>query len=109
MLGGGNHGHMGIIIESARYLLMTGGVAFMNPANPGTYPLNVLGNATVGVRARTEAEHKEFVREYETFQRVIQATNDIILEAINYEYLLEIEDKILGFLNQTPTDILTCL
>jgi hypothetical protein len=35
MLGGGNHGHVGIIIEPARYLLMMGGVAFINPANPG--------------------------------------------------------------------------
>jgi hypothetical protein len=33
MLGGGNHRHAGIIIEPARYSLMTGGVAFVNPAN----------------------------------------------------------------------------
>jgi hypothetical protein len=108
-LGGGNHGHMGIIVEPARYLLMTGGIAFVNPANPGTYPTNVSGNAMAGVRARAEAEHKEFVREYETFQGVIQATKDIILEAINHKYLLEIEDKILSFLIQMPTDMLTHL
>jgi hypothetical protein len=108
-LRGGNHGHAGIIVEPARYLLMTRGIAFANPANPGTYPANVLGNATAGVRARAEAEHKEFVREYETFQGVIQATKDIILEAIDHKYLLEIEDKILGFPNQMPTDMLTHL
>jgi hypothetical protein len=73
MLGGGNHGHVEVIIKPARYLLMTGGVAFTNPANPGTYPENVLGIAMVGVRARVEAEHKEFIREYETFQGVVQA------------------------------------
>jgi hypothetical protein len=109
MLRGGNHGHAGIIIEPARYFLMMGGIAFVNPANPGTYPTNISGNATAGVRARAEAEHKEFAREYETFQGVLQATKDIILEAIDHEYLLEIEDKILGFLNQTPTDMLTHL
>jgi len=47
------------------------------------------------------------VREYETFQGVIQATKDIFMEAVDHEYLLEIEDEILGFLNQTPTDMLT--
>jgi hypothetical protein len=47
-LGGGNHGHAGIIIEQARYLLMTG-VIFTNPVNPGTYPANVPGNAAAGV------------------------------------------------------------
>ncbi len=54
-------------------------------------------------------EHKEFVREYKTFQDVIQVTKDIILEAVDHEYLLEIEDQILGFLNQMPNDMLTHL
>jgi hypothetical protein len=88
---------------------MMGGVAFANQANLGTYPANIPGNAMAGVRARAEAEHKEFIREYETFQGVVQATKDIILEAINHKYLLEIEDKILGFLNQMPNDMLTHL
>jgi hypothetical protein len=43
------------------------------------------------------------VREYETFQGVVQSTKDIFLEAVDHEYLLEIEDEILGFSNQTPT------
>jgi hypothetical protein len=107
-LGGGNHGHAGIIMDPARYLLIAG-VPFNNPANPGNYPANVAGNAAAGVRARAEAEHKEEVKEYETFQGVVQATKDIILEAVDHEYLLEIEDEILGFLNQTPTDMLTHL
>jgi hypothetical protein len=107
-LGGGNHGHAGILMEPTRYLLTTG-VPFNNPANPGNYPLTVAGNAAAGVRARAEAEHKEEVREYETFQGVIQATKDIFLEAVDHEYLLEIEDEILGFLNQTPTDMLNHL
>jgi hypothetical protein len=32
-LGGGNHGHSGIIVENAKYAMMTGGVAFVNPVN----------------------------------------------------------------------------
>jgi hypothetical protein len=95
-------------MDPARYLL-TAGVAFANPANPGNYPANVPGNAAAGVRARAEAEHKEEVKEYETFQGVMQATKDIILEAVDPEYLLEIKDEILGFLNQTPTDMLNHL
>jgi hypothetical protein len=108
-LGGGNHGYAGIIIEPGRYSLMMGGVSFMNTANPGTYSANVPANAAARVRARAEAEHKEFVQEYKTLQGVIQATKDIIFEAVNQEYLLEIKDKTLGFLNQTPNDMLTHL
>jgi len=107
-LGGGSHGHAGIVMDPARYQLTTG-AAFVNPANPGTYPAGVPNNAAQGVRARAEAEHKELVKEYETFQGVVQATKDIILEAVDNEYLLEIEDEILGFLNITPTDMLTHL
>jgi hypothetical protein len=107
-LGGGNHGHAGILMDPARYLVITG-VAFSNPANPGNYPANIAGNVAADVRARAEAEHREEVRQYVTFQGVMQATKDIILEAVDQEYLLEIEDEILGFLNQTPTDMLNHL
>jgi hypothetical protein len=62
-----------------------------------------------GSQARAEAEHKEYVREYKTFQGVVQATKDIILETVDHKYLLEIEDEILGFLNQMPTHMLTHL
>jgi hypothetical protein len=47
-LRGGNHRYVGIIVETARYLLMTG-TGFVNPPNPGTYPANVAGNVTAEV------------------------------------------------------------
>ena len=107
-LGGGNHGHAGILMDPARYLL-TAGIPFVNPANPGNYPAGIAANAAAGAQARAEAQHKEEVKEYETFQGVIQATKDIIMEAVDHEYLLEIEDEILGFLNETPMSIMTHL
>ena len=48
-LGGGNHGHAGILMDPARYLIVTEGVAFTNPANPRNYPANFPGNAAAGV------------------------------------------------------------
>ena len=52
-LGEGNHGHAGIIMDPAKYLL-SAGVPFVNPANPGNYPANVPGNAAQGVQAEME-------------------------------------------------------
>jgi hypothetical protein len=95
-------------VNTASYLLMKG-TAFVNPPNPRTYPANVAGNAAAGVQSRAEAGHKEEIKEYETFQGVIQATKDIILEAVDSEYLLKIENEILGFLYQTTTQMLTHL
>ncbi len=100
-LGGGNYGHTRMIVDQAKYLLMTG-TPFDNPQNPGIYPANIAENAANRVRARKEALHKELIREYEIYCGVEQALQDIILEAANNNYLLEIEDKILGYLNQTP-------
>ena len=37
-LGGGNHGHAGIIIEPKRYHQLTGGTAFNIVQNPGINP-----------------------------------------------------------------------
>ncbi len=37
-LGGGNHVYARIIVENTKYTTMTGGTAFVTPANPGLYP-----------------------------------------------------------------------
>ncbi len=47
-LGGRNHGHAGVIAEPAKYILMTGGTAFVNPANPGICPAGLQANAMAG-------------------------------------------------------------
>jgi hypothetical protein len=47
-LGGCNYGHAGVIAEPGKYLLMTGGTAFVNPANPGVYPAGLQANAAAG-------------------------------------------------------------
>ncbi len=106
MLGGRNHGHTGVVAETAKYSLMTGGTVFVNPANPGIYPAGLLMNATAGTWAMEEAIHKELVAQYEIFKRVEQGLKDIIQEAVEADYLLEIEDETLRFLNQTPRQMI---
>ncbi len=108
-IGGGNHGHAGIIVNDAKYLTMTRGIQFITPINPGAYPTNIPGNTTNAVRSRKEAMHKTLVREYEIYCGVKQALKDIILETVEKDYLLEIEDEVLGYLNQTPKQMITHL
>jgi hypothetical protein len=86
-LGGGNFGHVRIIMETQSYSTMTNGI-----------------DATV--RARAEAEHKELISQFETFEGVRQGVKDLILEAVDNEYLIEIEHETIGFLNQTPRQML---
>jgi hypothetical protein len=44
-LGGGNVGHIGVIMEPTAYSTMTYGITFVDPANPGVYPVGLAGNA----------------------------------------------------------------
>ena len=105
-LGGGNFGHVGVIMEPTAYATMTGGTEFVDPINPGVYPTGLAANAAATVRARAEAEHKELINQFETFEGVRQGVKDLILEAVDNEYLIEIEHETLGFLNQTPRQML---
>lgn len=89
-LGGGSHGHAGVIAEAAKSLIMTGGTAFMNPVNPSNYPAGQLANAIQGTQAREEATHKELIAEYEIFKRVKQCLKDTIQGAVEADYLLPI-------------------
>ncbi len=105
-LGGGNFGHVGVIMEAKAYSTMTKGTAFENPANPGVYPAGLAANAAATVRARAEAEHKELINQFKTFEGVHQGMKDLILEAVDNEYLIEIEHETLGYLNRTPRQML---
>ena len=44
-LGGGNYGHVGVIMDPAEYNTMTAGIDFENPVNPGFYPADLALNA----------------------------------------------------------------
>jgi hypothetical protein len=105
-LGGGNYGHAGLIVDATKYLMMTG-VAFTIPPNPCFYPAGLAPNVAAETQAQVDkAEHKEEAAQYEILKGVEQALKDIILKAVEHDYLMEIEDDTLGFLNQTPRQMI---
>ena len=105
-LGGGNHGHIGVIMSTTDYNTMAQGTNFTNPVNPGIYPAGFALNAAAETRARAEAEHKELINQFETFKGVRLGRKDLILDAVDNEYLSKIEHDTLGFLNQTPRQMI---
>jgi hypothetical protein len=84
-------------MEPTDYSTMTGGIDFVNPANPGIYPAGLTLNAAAGTKAREEAIHKELIAQFETLEGVKLGTKDLILEAVDNEYLSEIKHDTLGF------------
>jgi hypothetical protein len=105
-LRGGNHGHVGVIMNPTEHNTMTGGINFVNPVNPGIYPTGLAINAAAGTRARAEAEHKELINQYETFKGVRLGAKDLILEAVDNKYLIEIKHETMGYINQTLQQML---
>jgi hypothetical protein len=55
--------------------------------------------------------HKELIAQYqyEIHKGVEQALKDIIIEAVDKDFLLKIENEILDFLNKMPSTMITHL
>jgi hypothetical protein len=60
-LGGGIHGHAGLVKNVADYKLFAPGTPFIVLENPGVYPL---GNIPVAQCKQQEAEHKALVAQF---------------------------------------------
>jgi hypothetical protein len=105
ILGGGLNGHAGMLLSDADFATIAPGTPFVPPTNPGVYPIGV----TAANHVQMEAEHKEQINVFETFTGVGMGLKDLILKAINKDYLLEIKHKRLGFLTITATQMLTHL
>jgi hypothetical protein len=88
---------------------MTGGTSFDLPLNPGNYPTGLATNASAGAQAKAETEHTELVAQYKILKGAEQALKDIIIKAVEEDFLLEIKNETLGFLNQTPRSMINHL
>eukprot|EP00957_Ditylum_brightwellii_P055603 4213661-Ditylum_brightwellii.AAC.1 len=53
----GNNGHLGLVMDTAKYATRTGGVVYVaSSQHPGTYDANIAANSGCVVQSRREAE-----------------------------------------------------
>ncbi len=105
-LGGGLHGHAGLVNSVADYKLMAPGTPFIIPANPGVYPA---GNILAAQRGQWEAEHKKLIQQFQMCVGASKGLKDLIMQAIDEEFLLELHVPGIAYLNVTPLQMLTHL
>jgi len=99
--GGGEHGHIGMVIDKAEYILFSkGGAKFVIPTNPGPYPTTV--DTDKVIRERQIAEHKAECNEYETYLGVENYLCRMIVKSIDHEWLAEVESETMGFDHLSP-------
>jgi len=106
--GGGQHGHIGMIIPEAKYITFSHNAKrFVEPTNPRPYPANVDPDPVVG--ERQIAKHKAEQAEFETHQGVKKFLLTAITKAVDPEWIAELKSERMGFNHRTQLEILEYL
>jgi hypothetical protein len=106
-LGGGLHGNMRLVKSIADYDAFAPGTPFVPPPNSGHYPQ---GNILAAQCGQGEAEHKAaLIAQFQTCVGVSKELKDLILQAVDEDFLLEFQAKGIAYLMVTPFQMLTHL
>jgi hypothetical protein len=106
-VGGGRHGHLGIIMMNEEYFAIAADV-FPLPDNTGASP-EVVAGMLAAVIAEFTRLHREATQVYRTYHNVDQAIKKLIIEAFDNAYLNALSDEVVGYANCTSLDILNHL
>jgi hypothetical protein len=104
-VGGGRHGHLGIIVTNEEYFSIAADV-FPVPDNPGASAEVVVG-MTAAVIAELTRLHCEETQVYRTYHNVDRAIKKMIHEAFDDAYFNALSDEVVGYANCTSLDLLT--
>ena len=104
-LGGGAHGHLGLILSAAEYAVIAPNIPFVCPAHPGilTIPPNTAHHAAVTMKEL----HKERLRVFHKVLDIEAALCQQIVAAIDDAYLSLICSTQLNAINMSVYDILS--
>ena len=105
-LGGGNHGHLGLVLSPQTYAMVSN-IPFDYPAHPG--PLAIPPGTTGPMATVLREQHIENVRHFREVTGIEKALKQQILKAIEQEWLLAITDRHTQSLTGTVAQILEFL
>jgi hypothetical protein len=105
--GGGQHGHLGIVMTNAEYFAVATDV-FLPPENHGPAATIVTGMRGVQL-AEMGRLHTAVTRTCRTYNNVYQALKKMIIDAFEDQYLNALSETIFGYANCTSLQLLTHL
>ena len=107
---GGRHGHIALVLTEAHMRTVTGNplatVALL--PQPPNVPAGLLNNSTLTNRTRITTDHANAWQNFykqESVQGVI--VDRLVLEAVDSDYVEELEDEYLGYSRETIKTVLT--
>lgn len=90
-LGGGNHGHLGLLLSPQQYNIIAPGTPFQRPAHPG--PLILPPFQLQHITHQVQSQHSEQVRLYNECHHVEQALRKQIVTAVENSYLAALKNR----------------
>ena len=103
-LGGGAHGHLGLVLNAVLYTAVTG-VAFNTPPHPGAGP-TITPNATQAQILAATRQYNLDMKQYLECQRTDQALKQQVLGAVDPMYVESLRDMYTGY---TAVSVLTII
>ena len=105
--GGGQNGHLGVIMDIAAYTAQVG-VSFFAPAHPGPTPVHAAGTTGPMITAANRA-YDRLVQDYHTYRQTVRELKQQLIAAVNPLYIKTLEDDKFGYANVSPDTILAHL
>ena len=106
-MGGGTHGHIGLIMKPELYRTLSN-IPYTIPVDPGPIPSYTPGSSGLA-RQQVNNEFEEAKRIFENHYNMDLALKALIIEAVDVVYLEEKRDRYTGFLSVTARDLMTHL
>ena len=106
-LGGGAHGHLGLVLNPTVYLVVTG-ANFVSPANPGVTATIPTGSTTAQIGVLTRQFNSDY-KIYTECGRTEQALKQLLLGAVDDIYVSSLRNQYTGYTAVTTLAILTHL
>ena len=104
-LGGGAHGHLGLIMNDATYQTLTNN-PFVIPANPGNGPV-IAANSTQAQIGAATRQYNQLYKCFHTCTRVDLALKQQIIQAFDSTYLESQKDPNTGYNNVSALGMIT--
>eukprot|EP00957_Ditylum_brightwellii_P055646 4216239-Ditylum_brightwellii.AAC.1 len=108
-LGRGNHGHLALVMNAAKYLALSRGAPFISPRNPGPVPVLPTLFMTVAHIKLLRQMHQADLASFHTCNNTDTALKNQLLTAVDDIYLAAIKQEHIGYTNRSCGDMLTHL
>jgi hypothetical protein len=105
-LGGGAHGHLGMVMPEAEYVTISA------EATPYVFPDKLDVPAYVGTAANRDQQKKDYKASLAAFQEARELQNKLrkmVIQGVPAAYLAKLRHPLVNYANATPKDILAHL